>query len=735
MLKRRESPSPCNLGVFLETCEMARSPQKRKTGHGATAATATAAAATTATAATAATVATAAPVATAARAALSVSSPPPSGPAGPGPPSSAMTVQRTMALLTGVYAAAEHAVDGIAETPRLLKHLADIRHAIRLKLLRCGCSYADLARAEKEYGACTPPSRAMDTLRKPEEYVAEEYAAAAAAAGGGVGGGVRASASEDREMMSRLVDEAIGSPYAAALLLPPLVVPNVMYEMLRSNTFAFNPDSKCTAGEHPMLHQMRAAVDTAFLMALSAELRTTPPRHDLLVVAFSGVCTSIRALERSVNAAPHIAQLPVASEVTRALSSWPATCELVTAVYEYTMALWRGSANTRTADGERSRLKARLHYKSTLEAMDLAAGESREARADAIVHAVVFLRNTSDRATVGVVNGVICSKVDALERHEGDVCNLLRNRWEWKAGAACSTRTWQWLHGSVLSGHIQRRPKKKRAAVAAAPSAVATVLPPPAVLSPPSPPPDRVLHNRVATAVLALVCTGARDLQYDQCMLPETLALDVARVREMRERFNLYTRVCCIVSLTVSWMSSNPAWRSLALDTRERAVANVARALAQCLVESNIPHRETARLAWAAVQKLKAATASFLHIEEAAGKMLVRALVVTLGDTAQVMLVQYGECFREALVYAANAPVRGMADAATRHQLDTLFRDDFMDALASTMQPLALSLVADIREMVSNNFKIHKDLYATICTEALSREHVVLSTPPPCSAA
>jgi len=114
-------------------------------------------------------------------------------------------------------------------------------------------------------------------------------------------------------------------------------------------------------------------------------------------------------------------------------------------------------------------------------------------------------------------------------------------------------------------------------------------------------------------------------------------------------------------------------------------------------------------------------------------KTLVRALVATLRDPTHVMLVQYGEFFRESLVYAVNAPPRGMADAATRHKLDTLFKDDFMHALASTMQPLALSLVADIRDMVSNNLKIHKDLYDAICSEALSQTQHVLSMS--CSAA
>ena len=617
---------------------------------------------------------------------------PPSGPDSPGPPSSASsaTVQRTLALLFSVYAAGGHAVVGIAETPPILQHLADIRHAIRLKLARCGCPYDDLARVEEEWKEGTPTSR--------EAYDAE-YGAASA------------GAPADHEM-SRLVDEAAGSACASALLLPPLVVPNVMYEMLLSNTFAFHVDSKCSIEEHPMLHQMRAAVDTAFLMALSAELQTTPPSHDLLLVALSGVCTSMRALERSVSAAPCIGQLLVVGEVTRALSSWPATCELVTAVYDCAMTLWQGSANTRTADGERSRLKARLHHKTTLELMR-AAGESSKARAHAIVHAVVFLRKTSDRVMVGAVNGVIYNGRSALQRHEGDVCKLLRNQWGWKAGAVCSTRTWQWLRGSVLD-HLQRRPSKA------------------AALPPPSPPPDRVLHDSVATAVLALVCTDVRDLQYDQCMLPETLALDVTRVREMRERFNMYTRVCCIVSiveswmkpLVESWMDSEPVAHTFALDTGKKIVENTTKALAQCLVENKIPHGESKRLAWAAVQKVQAVTAGLMYIDAASVRTLVRVLVATLGGPAHVMLVQYGECFRESLMYAVNAPPRDTADAATRHKLDTLFEDDFMHALASTMQPLALSLVADIRDMVSNNLKVHKDLCDAICREALSRAHV-----------
>lgn len=610
-----------------------------------------------------------------------------------------MTVQRMVALLCSVYAAAQLAVDGVAETPSLLQRLAEVRHAIRLKLTRLGCSYDDLAHIEADCENATlvpfeggdPTARDQDTLRDRKYY-----------------GPIALQAHEAHEhsmSLLVLVDEAIGSANAAALILPLRVVPNVMYEMLLSNTFAL--DGKCSS-EHPMLHQMRAAVDTALLLSLAAELQMTPPRHDLLLVAFSGLRTSMLALERTVQAAPHIEELLGVGPVTRALASWEDTCGLVTAVYECAMALY----HTRTPDSERSRLKARLHHKTVLGVMQAAASAPEEersaAQAHALVGAVLFLRKISDRAFLGAVNGFICQMRCSLEEQEDVFGNLLRREYRLGRGADCPKRTWTWLQRS-----LQRQPRGAKNARAA-------------------PLDDAVLHSSVATAVLGLVCT--MDLQHDQCMLPETLALDVTRVREMRERFSLYTRVCCIVSLVVSWMEGGFLWANFEEAERKKMVAEVAQALARCLVETSIPHDETLRLALAALQKLRAVTAKFSHMDEVVAERLLLAVVGMLGDPAHEMLVKYASCLRESLVFAVNTPAGDTAATVTRHKLDHWFSTHFIDALATTIQPLATSLVEDVHRMVSNNMKLHKELYNDICRASLQCEPVVVASLPWCAA-
>jgi hypothetical protein len=611
-----------------------------------------------------------------------------------------MTVQRMVALLCSVYAAAQLAVDGVAETPSLLQRLAEIRHAIRLKLTRLGCSYDDLARIEADCENATlmpfeggnATARDQDTLRDRKDY-----------------GPIALQAHEaDEHSMSLLVlvDEAIGSANAAALILPVRVVPNVMYEMLLSNTFAL--DGKCSS-EHPMLHQMRAAVDTALLLSLAAELKMTPPRHDSLLVAFSGLRTSMLALERTVQAAPRIEDLLGVGPVTCALASWEDMCGLVTAVYEYcATALY----HTRMPDSERSRLKARLHHKTVLGVMQAAASATEEersaAQAHALVGAVLFLRKISEGALLGAVNGFICQMRCSLEEQEDVFGNILRRKYRFERGADCPPRTWAWLQRS-----LQRQPRGAKNARAA-------------------PLDDAGLHNSVATAVLDLVCT--MDLQDDQCMLPETLALDVTRVRQMRERFSLYTRVCCIVSLVVSWMEGGFLWANFEEAESKKMVAEVAQALARCLVETSIPHDETLRLALAALQKLRAVTAKFSRMDEVVAQRMLLAVGSMLGDPAHEMLVKYASCFRQFLVYAVNTPAVFPAAPVMRHRLDHWFSTHFIDALATTMQPLATSLVEDVRSMVSNNLKLHKELYNDICRATLQCEPAVSASLPGCAA-
>ena len=631
-----------------------------------------------------------------------------------------------VALLGGVYAAAKIAAStaaaaahSVAETRLLLTRLSDVRHALRLKLTDMGCAYENLEQIEAAVacGGGREIRLGMDTLRAPEAY---------------------AAGAERVPAMSGIADEAAGSADAAMLILPWRLVPNLMHEALEGGS-PLGAAEGGRGGREPqsqsaVLREMRLAVNSAFLHSLVVELRMTPPRTTALRQALDSLRGDIEQLEERVRAPASIAQLLGAARVTTALATWPATCDLVEAVYECAAALRARAteAPTGASTGALERLRESLHARvergKALGAL-AAACDDPLARPEALGAAIALLRGVVCRADVatgdsvsvhttgcktetlpggggcaggvgGGVGGVGGVGGAVVARAPGGGCAVPRALGDKFA----RTRAWLW------------RSLKHSRVPAAAPHGA----------------PGEWLGNAVATAVLDLVCANAMALREGQSLFPETLDHDAPRVRRMRERFKLYTRVCCVVSLVVSWAKPRCAGSQ-----PEAVAASVGHTVATCLVTSRTPLGHSKRLARAAVRALRAHTALLpqMHVDTASLRTLRQVLVACLDNPANEMAEKYAECLHRSLVFAVNnataetgpaaaAPAAGeVATGAprarkvaktARRSIDNLFGCCFMGVLASTMQPLASALARDVRAVASDSCASHRAMYHDI---------------------
>lgn len=632
-----------------------------------------------------------------------------------------------VALLGGVYAAAKIAAStaaaehSVAETRLLLTRLSDVRHALRLKLTDMGCAYENLEQIEAAVacGGGREIRLGMDTLRAPEAY---------------------AAGAERVPAMSGIADEAAGSADAAMLILPWRIVPNLMHEALEEGGSPLGATEGGRGGREPqsqsaVLREMRLAVNSAFLHSLVVELRMTPPRAAALRQAFDNLRGDIEQLEERARAPARIAQLLGTARVTAALATWPATCDLVEAVYDCAAALRAHTteaptgASTDALQRLRESLHARVDRGKALGAL-AAACDDPLARPEALGAAIALLRGVVCRADVatgdsvsvhttgcktetlpggggcaggvggGGVGGVGGVGGAVVARAPGAGCAVPR----FLGAKFARTRAWLW------------RSLKHSIVPAAAPHGA----------------PSQWLGNAVATAVLDLVCANAMALREGQSLFPETLDHDAPRVRRMRERFKLYTRVCCVVSLVVSW-----AKQRCSGSQPEAVAASVGHTVATCLVTSRAPLGHSARLARAAVRALRAHTALLpqMHVDAASLRTLRQVLFACLDNPANEMAEKYAECLHRSLVFAVNnataetgpaAAAAAAGEVATgspktrkvaktaRRSIDNLFGCCFMGVLASTMQPLASALARDVRVVASDSCATHRAMYHDI---------------------